>query len=482
MKLKNFSAKNVHGFLNYDISFRDNVTFLIGINGTGKTSVLKLILGLISPSYNYLNQIDFGEARLECEYSLLPDYNIFEVASQVGDHDTNQFNHDLVIGEKKTVCIVISAVRKDSIIMLSLEINGKVISGELVKFNSSNNVPSEESREKLNFHRQKFEEEEVYSEIKKLTTPLFLGIDRKIYEGHNIDRGRPISFNLRKKLMNFPTNDPLNLSLIEVQGLLYDYYRIIAAKQPTINEKFKNKIFAQTFDFIEGNDNDIVSDFKEIKYKRDQVQEAIKDLHVGDFQSQIDTFFDKMEYVLREYHDIQDNKTSNKEYSQITKQLEIIQRWFSNKPQLNRINQIIAFSQSYKAEIDALYEPVNSLKSLINHFFNESKKNIEIDDKGEIKIFFSNGKHAELFQLSSGEKQIISMLANLIFFQMKFDKDGGIFIIDEPELSLHLAWQEIFVENMRKASPNTQFIMATHSPAIIAEYGDEFCEDLIKLN
>ena len=56
-----------------------------------------------------------------------------------------------------------------------------------------------------------------------------------------------------------------------------------------------------------------------------------------------------------------------------------------------------------------------------------------------------------------------------------------IFIIDEPELSLHISWQEIFVDALLKASPDTQFIMATHSPAILAKNErKQFCEDLTK--
>jgi ABC-type Mn2+/Zn2+ transport system ATPase subunit len=66
MKLNSFKAKNVHGYLNYDIKFFSELTFLIGINGSGKTSALKLILGLISPSYQYLNQIEYEYAELIC--------------------------------------------------------------------------------------------------------------------------------------------------------------------------------------------------------------------------------------------------------------------------------------------------------------------------------------------------------------------------------------------------------------------------------
>jgi predicted ATP-binding protein involved in virulence len=50
MQLKRFKATAVHGFLNFDISFNEDVTFLTGINGSGKTSVVQSIIALISPS------------------------------------------------------------------------------------------------------------------------------------------------------------------------------------------------------------------------------------------------------------------------------------------------------------------------------------------------------------------------------------------------------------------------------------------------
>ena len=74
------------------------------------------------------------------------------------------------------------------------------------------------------------------------------------------------------------------------------------------------------------------------------------------------------------------------------------------------------------------------------------------------------------------------MLGHLIFFEERFKSDTGIFIIDEPEVSLHLAWQEIFVNSILESSPKTQFILATHSPAILSDFEEDLCEDLAKLN
>ena len=40
MKLKTFKAKNVFGYLDFNINFNEDLTLLYGINGSGKTTAL----------------------------------------------------------------------------------------------------------------------------------------------------------------------------------------------------------------------------------------------------------------------------------------------------------------------------------------------------------------------------------------------------------------------------------------------------------
>ena len=58
-------------------------------------------------------------------------------------------------------------------------------------------------------------------------------------------------------------------------------------------------------------------------------------------------------------------------------------------------------------------------------------------------------------------------------------KKNTLIMIDEPEISLHLSWQDIFVDALLKACPKYQFVLATHSPNIISkEERRSWCEDL----
>lgn len=67
MKLRRFSAKGIHGYLNFDVKFNERLTFLTGINGSGKTTVLSAVTALLSPDLAALQALDFGEIRLEFE-------------------------------------------------------------------------------------------------------------------------------------------------------------------------------------------------------------------------------------------------------------------------------------------------------------------------------------------------------------------------------------------------------------------------------
>ena len=64
MKLKSFKAKNVFGYMNFDINFNDDIILLYGINGSGKTTALKLIQAMLTPSFKDFHTIEFDELKL----------------------------------------------------------------------------------------------------------------------------------------------------------------------------------------------------------------------------------------------------------------------------------------------------------------------------------------------------------------------------------------------------------------------------------
>lgn len=49
MKVTRFVATKIHGYMGIDIAFFPDFTFLTGLNGSGKTSALRLLMGLLTP-------------------------------------------------------------------------------------------------------------------------------------------------------------------------------------------------------------------------------------------------------------------------------------------------------------------------------------------------------------------------------------------------------------------------------------------------
>ncbi|MEI7065895.1 AAA family ATPase [Dickeya chrysanthemi] len=70
--------------------------------------------------------------------------------------------------------------------------------------------------------------------------------------------------------------------------------------------------------------------------------------------------------------------------------------------------------------------------------------------------------------LSSGEQNQIILLFNLIFDLVS----QKVVLIDEPEISLHVAWQQTFLESLKKIQKINNYekvIIATHSPQVISK-------------
>jgi predicted ATPase len=74
-----------------------------------------------------------------------------------------------------------------------------------------------------------------------------------------------------------------------------------------------------------------------------------------------------------------------------------------------------------------------------------------------------------LGQLSSGEKQVVSMLARLYLHNKK-----NLVLIDEPELSLSIEWQRKIIPDMMGSGSVAQLLAITHSPFIFENELDPF--------
>lgn len=98
-----------------------------------------------------------------------------------------------------------------------------------------------------------------------------------------------------------------------------------------------------------------------------------------------------------------------------------------------------------------------------NRFLN---KTLSINTEDGITITrHSDGKTIPPTSLSSGEQHELVLMYDLLF---NVDQ-GALVLIDEPEISLHVAWQKSFIGDIDRiaALASLRFVIATHSPQII---------------
>jgi predicted ATPase len=449
MKINKFEAQGVNGFLSFDIKFDESLNFLIGINGSGKTTAIKLMLGLIVPSHKYLMKIEYKEAVLYC---------------------TNQNNQRIKISSKQI----------ERGIELNLNIAGEELSSMVPYPEIESRIVDEVDEELLAY--RKFYQSKVVRRIKQLKSPVYLGLNRSIFQG---DPAEDIIRNRNRKEYHIKYNykvkrrmiDQMDASLLEVQDLVSEYIKETADQQPKITEEFKSKVLQNSIRYIEEDRLSFTTSInsEEFEEKQSSLLAAAKELGLGDFTDEINDFFtkykdltDKLNVLESKIHKKNSKKEDEESWSNLLGHAMI------NSLQLRSIDKLLELSTIYQDKISELREPLERLNSILAEFFSQSKKEVRVLSNGKFQVKLQNGDIAEPTKLSSGEKQILVMITHLVFYE---DRNiPGVFIIDEPELSLHLGWQEIFVKAIQVASQKTQFILATHSPTIIGGlHNEQFC-------
>lgn len=117
---------------------------------------------------------------------------------------------------------------------------------------------------------------------------------------------------------------------------------------------------------------------------------------------------------------------------------------------------------------DDIANRIELFKSIIESRF-LYKKIIFSKEKG-FSFTNLNNERLPLDKLSSGEQHELVLLYQLLFKV----KPDALILIDEPELSLHVVWQQQFLESLQEITKLSLFdvLIATHSPQIIHDRWD----------
>lgn len=435
-KIEKISAKGIIGLYDYDINFMDGDPDLKAIyseNGCGKTNLLKLIHYVTSGNIEKLQKVPLMPFRELCiktsEGTIFFEKNENKsVSLSIRDNNEEELLlEELRAGDLNSASdMELSDEIQDRYIRMSFNIHEYTGKSVLLGTNRLNDTDAR-TRYRVRMLRKHEVREEADRDYEVSGNIIYSVLDDLNYSlVRNAQRASTTSRGSRgvySKIVKNVLNDRASL---DQRGR--DARNEIVKKIKHINNIKKlvdkyNLIDFEEFRSIEKQieaPRSTVREFKSLysilNLYFDSLEEKIQD--VSPAASLIDSFINAINTMFRD--------------KVITYN---IQRAYSN-----RNGFIVQSIDAHKNEIDA-------------HKNEEFIKEKEIDPA----------------DLSSGEKHLIFLLAKVIISATRGDT---LLIIDEPEISLGMMWQRLFVKYVRKcaAESGLQIIMATHSPLILDKY------------
>ena len=142
---------------------------------------------------------------------------------------------------------------------------------------------------------------------------------------------------------------------------------------------------------------------------------------------------------------------------------QLQRRWLDYQVNLsNRMVQLFTSQDSEApAKVQELAREKTHFQDIVDDLFRETGKSIKRDSN---EIYFeSYGEAIPPYKLSSGEKQMLIILLTVLVQ----NRQPFVLFMDEPEVSLHVEWQQRLLDLLTSLNPNVQVILTTHSPAVI---------------
>ncbi|WP_176520519.1 AAA family ATPase [Bacillus cereus] len=434
MKLVSLYVRNLYGYFDYNIDFNSDVTFIYGENGCGKTTILNITEAIITGQLYKLFYYDFR--KIELLY-----------ASSAKNE------------ENKTIRIIRS---KNN---LKISFNNKDY--EIVKGSVHEGVRKnpQASREVFRYY---FDHYDFLNTIKQTFNYVYLPLNRSsvLYEYEDDS-----NYYLMRRLHGISSDGDYNndfdnrdIAMMKIESLINFKFSRINSTITKFSDDFRNEILKSLLEVnrqysFENLVNDILKQrntVSELQKTKTAYIKILKELELINKteEEKYNSFFAEF---IHEFSNFQKNESNVFPLDLVTKFQEI-----------SKIKNLVTIAEKMELRKSLARKPIEIFLSTMKEFIGDSEdgKEIIINQFGRIEFItkYSN-KPISIQYLSSGEKQLVTFFANLIFSVKS--STSGIFVVDEPEISLHLSWQKKFVEKTLEINKNIQLIFATHSPEII---------------
>lgn len=435
MKIKKVSVKNLFGIFDHEIPLNTNehITIIHGPNGYGKTILLTLLDAIFRSQYHELHRVPFNELKVEFDdesYISLTKKGNHSDAEGKSSSNGNRITFEYRKHREKPKSFPIEPLERD--ISFSLNNIERMIPhlrriDELKWIDRSNEdiLSFEEVLERydniLPSHLKTFKEPEWFEKLKKSIAINFIETQRLLtispprskYEYRGEPSVRPAVDNYSKELAG------------EIQKKLAEYGSTSQALDRTFPSRLVKGVHTN-----EPTIEELKNKLKGLEEKRSRLVDA--------------GFIEKEKEI--DFKDLQQIDKSNINVlsvyiSDVTKKMEVF---------------------------DELTDRIDLLVKIINNRFFFKQLSISRQDGFIFKT--PSGKILPLRRLSSGEQHELVLLYEMLFKV----KPDSLILIDEPELSLHVVWQQQFLKDLQEITKLAGFdvLIATHSPQIIFDRWD----------
>ncbi len=138
--------------------------------------------------------------------------------------------------------------------------------------------------------------------------------------------------------------------------------------------------------------------------------------------------------------------------------------------------RVVIEIEEVRQHVAKILEPQREFQSVIDEMYAGNKHLVLRRTRAAMSpqplSVWVGDKVIPLKSLSSGEKQLLQILLEAL------DAEEDTIMIDEPELSMHVDWQQRLVASLRRVNPNCQLLLATHSPEVMADVPNKLVFEL----
>lgn len=424
MLLKSLSIVGLHGALNLNVQFNDDITLLVGINGSGKTSVLNVIDWLLKPDLRRL---------------ALADYEALSLRFAEGGT-----SYDL------------RAEKTSAIMTLSIHSKQTPLRPITVILNKAAHEEGPEVDGLYQGLAPEKHEIPMWELLRSFSKPTVISLDRTISaESDEVQYVETLRGMARRRVSS---QSPVSY-VQEVTSSKYAEFRGRAIEN---DNELKAQIVMSALQ-----DPELAFSDESIKPKtRDEItrlEEKVSTYLSGtiksaDVRKQVQRFFNASRILTER------PQPAKREHSFL---VEFV------IAQYRQIESLAKAFNDFETKNASAFKSLSDYLRAINRFLNDSNKELYFDEStGRLVFSFTDpisGKKwaRSVSHLSSGERQILILFTFLAFAS----KPRSVFIVDEPELSLHPKWQSDFMDVFLSLRPEgTQLLLATHSPDIVGKY------------